>query len=450
MNAFSVTAFSTIPRYYTALAEWLSCMLLVAVFYDQRRLHGWRLAAVSAAGLAVLALELTLTADLPVAFWALAMAGSAALMLALLLWCLDLRPVEAGYVLTSAFMLAEFAASLSWQLYYYYAAYFDGVQRPLAAFLVVAGTYALVYGLYGFLSHQSNPAGRCIAVRGQELATAAVVAVLFFTVSNLSFIFPDTPFTSHYALEIFNIRTLVDLGALAVLFALYFQQQELHARYELDAIHTVLETQYVQYRQSRESIDLINRKYHDLKHQIAALRAEPDPQRRGAWLDAMEEDIRAYEAQDKTGNPVLDTVLTGKHLYCQKHGISLNTVADGTLLDFMNAMDICTIFGNALDNAVESVLKIPDKDKRLIHLSVSEERDFVFIRVENYFEGDVTFEAGLPRSTKNDDRFHGYGLKSIRYSAQRYGGTVSVTTQQNWFDLKILIPRAPKETEHRS
>lgn len=57
----------------------------------------------------------------------------------------------------------------------------------------------------------------------------------------------------------------------------------------------------------------------------------------------MEDEIRQYEAQNKTGNKVLDTVLTSKSLYCAKHGITFTCVADGTLLDFMDIMDICSI-----------------------------------------------------------------------------------------------------------
>lgn len=64
----------------------------------------------------------------------------------------------------------------------------------------------------------------------------------------------------------------------------------------------------------------------------------------------MEAEIRQYEAQNKTGNKVLDTVLTSKSLYCNKNGITFTCVADGTLLGFMDVMDICSIFGNALDN----------------------------------------------------------------------------------------------------
>ena len=232
----------------------------------------------------------------------------------------------------------------------------------------------------------------------------------------------------------------MDLGGLAFLYAFNVQQLEMKARYERDVIQNVLETQYAQYRQSKESIDLVNQKYHDLKHQIALLRAETDPETRNRWLDEIERDIAVYEAQNNTGNVALDTVLTSQSLRCHREGISFTCVVDGTLLSFMTSMDICTIFGNALDNAVEAVLQVDDPEKRLIHLSVSAQRSFLLIRVENYFEGDLRMENGLPKSSKGDDRFHGFGVKSIRYSAQRYGGTVSISTENHWFDLKILIP----------
>lgn len=436
----SVDVFPTIPRIYTAVAQWLGCMLFVMIFYRQRRLSGGGLVLAAAGGLAALGLEMVLTGGLPVIFWIPSMAGAIALMFGLLCLCCDITPVSAGYCCVWAFLLSEFAASLSWQISYYYntrvlSRILDSVE--LVAVVVV---YAAVFLLAWLLERQQHRDGRCEMAKGRDLTAAATIGLAAFVISNLSFVTSNTPFTSQFASEIYNIRTLVDMGGLAILYAFDVQRRELRMKFELDAIHNALETQYVQYRQSRESIEVINRKYHDLKHQIAALRAEPDPQRRGEWLDAMENDIAIYEAQNKTGNSVLDTVLTSKSLYCQKHHISFTCVADGALLDFMDAMDICTIFGNALDNAIESVLRLEDREKRLIHLSVSAEKEFVLARVENYFESELKFENGLPMSTKGDDRFHGFGIKSIRYSAQRYGGTVTITTANHWFDLKVLIP----------
>ncbi len=432
--------FPTIPRLYTALAQWLACLLLIVTYHRQRRLNGPRLVLASALALAALALELTLTGGLPVLLWIPSMAGSVGLMFAYLCACMDISPAGAGYYCVRAFLLSELAASLEWQLYYYGQTYL-GVPAVLwVELLTLAAIYGAVFCLAFRLEGRCSDDGRSYPITVRELLSCAAIGIAAFSISNLSFVTSNTPFSGRVAQEVYNIRTLVDIGGVAILYAYHLQRRELRLRYERDAIQNVLQTQYTQYRQSRESIDLINRKYHDLKHQIAALRAEADPERRAAWLDEMESDIAVYEAQNKTGNGVLDTVLTGKSLYCQKHQINLTCVADGALLGFMDVMDICTIFGNALDNAIESVLEIPDKQKRLIHLSVSAQRGFLLIQVENYFEGHLEFQEGLPVSTKGDSRFHGYGLKSIRYSAERYGGTLSVSAEKQWFNLNILIP----------
>ena len=237
-----------------------------------------------------------------------------------------------------------------------------------------------------------------------------------------------------------NIRTIVDVAGIAILYAHLIQCCELRVRKELEAVQNVLQNQYAQYKQSKESIELINYKYHDLKHQIAVLRSEADPGKREAFLDKMEADIKKYESQNKTGNKVLDTVLTTKSLYCAKHNITFTCVADGTLLDFMDVMDICSIFGNALDNAIECELKIPDKEKRLIHVSVSKQKNFLLLRFENYYDTELNYQGGAFITTKRDKEFHGYGLKSIRYTVNKYDGAVSIDTKENWFDLKILIP----------
>lgn len=204
-------------------------------------------------------------------------------------------------------------------------------------------------------------------------------------------------------------------------------------------MQNVLQAQYAQYRSAQDSIDLINKKYHDLKHQIAVLRSETSEEK-AHYLDAMEQEIRSYEAQNKTGNEVLDTILTSKSLYCQQHGITLTCVADGAALDFMDTMDLCSLFGNALDNAIESVEKLPDSEQRLIHLVVARQKSFLWIRVENTYDGAFQADGTLPKTTKTDARYHGYGLKSIYDTAEKYGGTAEISTQEKCFTLKVLLP----------
>ena len=207
---------------------------------------------------------------------------------------------------------------------------------------------------------------------------------------------------------------------------------------ELAAMDNVLHRQYEQYKQSKENIRLINRRYHELKMQIAAIRAERDKVKQDAALAEMEGDIHRYEAENKTGNPVLDTLLTAKSMYCQQHGINLTCVADGTLLNFLTTGEICTIVGTALDNATESVLTEQDPEKRLIRAAIYAQNGFVMLQFENYCAQPVELGPdGLPRQSSHG----GYDLKSVRAAAETHGGTVTLHWENEWFTLRVLLPQ---------
>lgn len=430
-----------IPRLFTALAEWLACMVYIGQY--QHRFSGKRLGAVAVGGLVVQVLWLEMTNPLPVPFWIPAMMMAVALMFLLIYLCCTMDPISAGYCAIRAFVLAEFAASLEWQIDYFISWYITPHWLLSCGIMVVV--YGAVFALMYHIERRANQGFHTLNIRPGEFVSSAVMGLAAFFISNLSFVSSNTPFSSLYVRDIYNVRTLVGLAGVVILYAYHVQRCRLYTTRELDSIKNILQNQYVQYRQSRESIELINRKYHDLKHQIAILRAEENPQQRAAFLDKMEAEIQHYEAQNKTGNPVLDTVLTGKSLYCAKHQIKLTCVADGTALDFMDVTDICTIFGNLLDNAIEYELTIPDKEQRLIHLEVSTKKGFLLIRCENFFQGTLICQDGLPRTTKQDTDYHGYGLKSIRYTAKKYGGNLTVDGDNGWFVATLLVPLPPSK-----
>ncbi len=367
-----------IPRIYTALAEWCACLIYLLPMRGRVRKIPFVLTA--AAGLGIQVAFLTLTGELPLPFWIPCMAAAAGLMF-VFLWLLSHAAVpDTAYCCVQAFVLAELAASLEWQLHCFF--WPDGALRP-TGLLVLVVVYGAVFLLMGWLVSRHLPDEGRLGITWREVSSAFIIAFAVFAVSNLSFVTGNTPFSGRYSTEVLNIRTLVDLGGVAILFAHLLQCGDLRVRRELEAVQNVLQNQYLQYQQSRESIELINRKYHDLKHQIAVLRAEPDAARRGAYLDKMEADIKQYEAQNKTGNSVLDTVLTSKSLYCAGADITFTCVADGGLLNFMDVMDLCTIIGNALDNAIEYEEKVADREKRLIHMTLSAQKSFILLRVEN-------------------------------------------------------------------
>lgn len=429
-----------IPRIYTAIAEWMACMLFILPV--KKRFDRVKTGVLMAAALVIQSLFLTVTGNVQIYFWIPCMIIAVLLMIGFIYGCCDISLTDTGYFGMIAFVAAEFMASVEWQVVcYFWNGTVPAVFIQIAMLVLIYGGVAVI--LYKIL-HMHLPKDGKMGISLKEYISGLVIAIAVFAVSNISFLTENTPFSGRYSFEIGNIRTLVDLGGIAILYAHLIQCCELRVRKELEAVQNVLQNQYVQYKQSRESIELINYKYHDLKHQIAVLRSEEDPKKREEFLNRMEEEIRQYEAQNKTGNKVLDTVLTTKSLYCAKHGITFTCVADGTLLDFMDVMDICSIFGNALDNAIECELKIPDKEKRLIHVTVSKQKQFLILRFENYCKETLQYQEGTPVTTKKEKEFHGYGLKSIQYTVNKYDGAVSMNLEDNWFELKVLIPMVQK------
>lgn len=424
-----------IPRIYTALAEWLACLVFISVL--RKRVVGWKLYAILGVALLVQSVFLVVTRDLPIAFWIPSMVVAFSMMFILIVVTTDISFYEAGYFSIRAFVAAEFVASLQWQIHFFV---FNGdsvrIQVELLLLVVIfSGLFLLLW----LVERRHIPSEGKLNIRPNELLSTIVIGIAVFGMSNLSFVSARTPFSGQYAQDIFNVRTLVDLGGYAILLAYHIQLNELRVKHELKAMQNIFQKQYTQYEQSKESIDIINYKYHDLKNQIITLRAEENPEKRNAYLAKMEDEIKFYEAQHKTGNHVLDTLLASKDMYCMKHDITLTCVADGALLNEMDVIDITTIFGNALDNAIEYVQQI-EKEKRLIHLSVFAQKGFLMIRVENYFEGRLELDGGLPVTTKSDMHYHGYGLKSIRYTVHKYDGVLNVKQKDNWFELKILMP----------
>lgn len=131
------------------------------------------------------------------------------------------------------------------------------------------------------------------------------------------------------------------VGQFYFLTLLYFQTEvfKLSAmQKEMDTLNLLYERQREQYQVARQNVQIINKRCHELKLQIAALRqmssAPADPELK-AHIDEAEKAAQLYDASRNTGNEVLDVVLTEKSLLCESRRIQLNAVTDGSCLSFL-------------------------------------------------------------------------------------------------------------------
>ena len=422
-----MTALPSIPRLYTALAEWLAVVL-----YAQSRPPRFarKITLVASGMLAVLlGVFLEATGEVPIAWWVPCM-GIAVGMQYLYLWITrEENWLEAAYDCARSFILAEFAASVEWQLHCTIFPQHGGGE-PMALFLLLL-VYSGLFGvMYGLERKRPHPTGH-LDVSNTAALVAVVMAATAFAVSNLNFL------NGEVTMSVFYIRTLVDFCGVLILTVQHEQLREAALHSELAAMDEVLHRQYEQYKRSKEGIRLINSRCHELKIQIADIRAERDRAKQDAALARMESGIRQYEAENKTGNPVLDTLLTAKSMDCQQRGINMTSVADGSQLGFLSTRELCTLVGAPLDNAIESVLAESDPEKRLLRVAIYNQSGCVMLRFENYCAQPVELGAdGLPVHNAHG----GYDLQGVQAAAQHHDGTMTLHWADGWFTLRILLP----------
>lgn len=241
----------------------------------------------------------------------------------------------------------------------------------------------------------------------------------------------------------YDVNTLSAVYLLLCVYIMYSVFEIVYNRrlqMNMAAIERLRATEAKQYQMSRENIEAINIKCHDLKHQIRAL-ASGGASVDGRVLDEISREVGVYDSVVKSGNDALDTILTEKSVYCEKHGITLSCIADGAALGFVEPTDLYSFFGNALDNAIEAVERLGDAERRSIGLVVRRTGDMVCIHVENYFDGKVDFGSeGLPRTRKGDEANHGFGTRSMRLIVEAAGGSLTCRAEGDVFCLDALIP----------
>ena len=400
------------PRIHTAIAEWLACMLFILPQKKRFGESSWQQIGCCIGFLALLLGLNLLNQEQSGLTWMLLMAACMGTMLAMIVCCCKLKLMKAGYIWAHAFITAEFAASLEWQINYYLLMA-DSVDSR-GTWLVMAGMYIIVFSAIYLLNQKHHILRSGTSVTRQELISGSAIALASF-------------------------------GGVIMLFAYDMARSELYLSHELEAMENLLNRQYEQYRQFDANNKAMHQIYHDLKHQIDFIRNEKSASKRESYLAEMEKVVTLRDAEMNTGNAILDTVLTSKSLRCAEEGIVMTCFADAHDMGFIDMMDICSIFGNAIDNAIECVEKIADKNMRLIKLTVRTQNRFLLIRVENCTDKAIDLNGGQPVTTKENKESHGYGIKSIRKAAEKYGGCMTLEQQDGWFIMTVLIPLAEEK-----
>lgn len=340
----------------------------------------------------------------------------------------------AGYAVQN---LASGATELAWQALGMTGPLQQTIEGNLARCTVNVGVVLLVYVPFYLLCV------RRISRQGleqiDERALLAVMAVVMLGIIGFDLVIKDLTATG-LALPYVAALRLFHALTCTLTFALEYELLvSRRLRVERATTERVLAERERQYARSRENIEAINVKCHDIRHQIRRL-ADGGAAVDRAVLDDIAREVDVYDTAVRTGNDALDTILTEKSLACRRAGVTLSCIADGAALGFMAAADIYALFGNALDNALEAVEALGDPERRSISLVVRRVAGVVSIHVENPCGGTVAMRDGLPETTKADRTSHGFGVRSMRLTVERYGGTLAAMASDGTFHVNAIVP----------
>ena len=298
-------------------------------------------------------------------------------------------------------------------------------------YVIIALTYVMIYIFLGRRHKRSDSFIKC-GKRMIPLYLFTVIMIPVISVAETNIAEIDVIY--RVILEI--CEAAICFLVISIQFAFSRQMVSEGQKATLDAL--LVESQK-QFNTLQESMEIINLKCHDMRHQIRSLESGKI---NDDYIRELAKTISIYDSTIKTGNSVLDIILTDKSLRCTANKIDFTCIADGEKLTIMSESDINSLFGNAIENAMQYEESIEDAERRFISLIVKSEADILFIRVENYWCGEpLHWNNGLPVSTKGEGGItHGFGMLSMRRVVEKYGGEMQVKAENELFQVIITIP----------
>ena len=276
--------------------------------------------------------------------------------------------------------------------------------------------------------------------KNESFSMGPTIVILHTFVFAMNYILVYTSaFIKNYSDFYYFIMLLCQLAySMLIIVVHYIISRQVKAELNLHLTQQLMEMQRKQFEQQKNNVENINLKFHDLRHQLR------DAQNSGKLDKNVKEDIMktisAYNTKVETGNNALDIILTEKSLQCERKNVQFTCAVDGHKLAFMKDMEIYSVFGNAVENAMEYLETIENVENRFIFLSLKEKESFFSIVIENYFEGELQIIGDLPETSKQNKNLHGFGMKSIKQVVERHNGSMAVVIENNLFRLKIMIP----------
>lgn len=211
---------------------------------------------------------------------------------------------------------------------------------------------------------------------------------------------------------------------------------------KLELVNEKLDMQYKYYLMVKESQEKMKQVYHDMNNHMENIRSlKNSSEDVNEYINNIEDEVKNNKNIYNTGNALLDIILYEKSKDCIKNNIDFNVGIDFSKCEFIDMIDISSIFSNLIDNAIEACNKIDDNNiEKYITIKGIFIKSYYVVRCENSKTNKVIIKNNKILTSKKNKFLHGIGLDSIKSSIKKYNGELKIKNSEFKFITSIHIP----------
>ncbi|HBF7081738.1 TPA: sensor histidine kinase [Clostridioides difficile] len=258
------------------------------------------------------------------------------------------------------------------------------------------------------------------------------------------FIFKDKNIDSTENLIILIISIVFLLSNISLISIIGRIIKDNNLRIEQEITKEKMNMQYKYYLNLQEYQLKIRKLYHDMSnHVICIQNIYGKNEFADKYIKDINKQIKECNAMFNTQSMILDVILSEKKSICDMNNIDFLVDINFLECNFIEMPDVCSIFSNIIDNAIEACNKIKDTSilKKIKLRGTVINRLFV-IKCENTKINEVVLKNNKLITSKKDSFLHGIGISSVKGSVEKYNGNVEVYSDKNKFTITIYIPLA--------
>lgn len=304
----------------------------------------------------------------------------------------------------------------------------------------VSVAFITLYILYRYESDLT----RHFTPQSQSVLLLGILPLCYYIFDYVTTIYTDLLYRNHE----FTVQFMPSVCCFAYFIFIFYYYRKLEERerseHLAESLHMQLSHAATNLNHMRSMQDQAAAYRHDMRHHftyLQALAATGNMEKITEYINNVQSDLDAITPQRFCSNELINLLLSAYHTKADQNGISLQVHASVPENLILSDTKLCAILSNALENALHATVSTTEKR---IHVQLAERNHALLIQISNPFTGSISFQYGLPVSSKNG---HGLGTKNIATIAESYHGQYQFFTKDNVFTVRVLLPLTDEKNE---